>query len=488
MAIGNNPDVDTWRLGGTELSDNSYWVALGAAILLGTALRIHHLAYESLWTDEIFSLLTTDPALQFHEFWTRVTADTHPPLYYLILRWWLKAFGQSEAAARAPSALFGSLTIWAAVVSVGSALPRISRLGLALLYAVSPGAIWYAQEARSYSLLLMFAAVLTGAGVRFIDGAEAAGRPIRLTITVLTVAALLASFTHYFGFLLSVATFSACLAFTWRDREKRALAALGALSVIGCFVPWATYHTALIDTERVGWVRTFPLGDSVWWFENIAFGGIPALAALAMAAGILTAKLGWREMTGLSVTSACLVICGVTISLSLMAALRTPVLTGRNLIVLLPAIYLVAAEFVSTLAFACGRLAGLAYLAAQFVLLAQPSFTHFGDHTKEQWRESADFVLHEPGCAAGTLHVYGEMQYYLFYTSKLRPQLQLREIPEGGTADLSHEPISSCPILLWIVGVPEWDLDGLLVKVGLDGAEIEIISWYEAYVVLAKRS
>jgi len=202
----------------------------------------------------------------------------------------------------------------------------------------------------------------------------------------------------------------------------------------------------------------------------------------------LIAKLGWREAASLPVTSACLVICVVTIAMSLVASLHTPVLTGRNLIVLLPAIYLAAAELVSALAFAWGRLAGFTYLAAQLVLMAQPSFPNNGDHTKEQWRESAQFVLHVPGCAAETIHVYGEAQYYRFYTTKLRPQLRLSEIPEGGTADLAHQPISSCPILLWIVGVPEWDLDGLLATAGLDSSEIEIIGWYEAYVVLAKRA
>jgi len=488
MAARDNSEGGVWRLVGTGLSYNAHWLAVGAAVLLGTALRIHHLAYESLWTDEIFSLLTTDPALPLREFWYRVIADTHPPLYYLALRWWSAAFGQSEAAARAPSALFGCLTIWAAVMSIGPALPRPSRLALALLYAVSPGAIWYAQEARSYSLLLLFAAVLTGWGVRFIRNAGAGGRSTQRAMRVLVAAALLASFTHYFGFLFSVAIFSACLAFTRRDRERGMLSALGALIVIGCFVPWMAYHALFMDAERVEWVRTFPLGDSASWFGGIAFGGTPALAAFAIAAGMLIIKLGWREVGSLPVTSSCLLICGVTILMSFVTSLHTSVLTGRNLIVLLPAIYLVAAELASALAFAWGRLAGFTYLAVQLALIAQPSFAHFGDHTKEQWRESAQFVLHTPGCTAGTISVYGEAQYYLFYTGKLRPHLQLREIPEGGTADLGHEPISSCPILLWIVGIPEWDLDGLFATVGLDRSEIEITGWYEAYVVLAKKS
>jgi len=41
---------------------------------------------QSLWSDEAFSLMTTDPTLSLPQFWDRVLADTHPPSYYLIIR------------------------------------------------------------------------------------------------------------------------------------------------------------------------------------------------------------------------------------------------------------------------------------------------------------------------------------------------------------------------------------------------------------------
>ena len=93
-------------------------------MLLAAGLRVYVLDHQSLWADEIFSLTTTDPALPFRQFWDRVIADTHPPVYYLLLRLSSTAFGQSEIAARAPSALFGVLTIGAAALLPGSSLSR----------------------------------------------------------------------------------------------------------------------------------------------------------------------------------------------------------------------------------------------------------------------------------------------------------------------------------------------------------------------------
>src|ERR1700730_14722316 len=96
------------RLGRTRpwLSTHGFALALCATVLIAGVVRVYKLDYQSLWSDEIFSLITTDPNLSVSEFWARVRTDTHPPIYYLLLRLSSSVFGQSELAARAPSAQF----------------------------------------------------------------------------------------------------------------------------------------------------------------------------------------------------------------------------------------------------------------------------------------------------------------------------------------------------------------------------------------------
>jgi len=76
---------------------------------------------------------------------------------------------------------------------------------------------------------------------------------------------------------------------------------------------------------------------------------------------------------------------------------------------------------------------------------------------------------------------------YRFFTKWVAPDLRLIDIPEGAAADLGNEPVTSCPIMLWVVGIPEWDLGDLLVKLGLSRSSLEVVEYHEAFVILRKQ-
>ena len=89
-------------------------------------------------------------------------------------------------------------------------------------------------------------------------------------------------------------------------------------------------------------------------------------------------------------------------------------------------------------------------------------------------------------CSSDLIHVYGDLSLYRFFTKWVRPDLDLIDIPQGAAADLSNLPLSTCPILLWIVGVPEWDLDDLFSKLGVSRASVEIAAFHKAFVIFRK--
>jgi hypothetical protein len=78
--------------------------------------------------------------------------------------------------------------------------------------------------------------------------------------------------------------------------------------------------------------------------------------------------------------------------------------------------------------------------------------------------------------------VYGDPANYRFLTKSVRPQLRLIEIPEGASKDLSEEPVTSCPILIWVVGWA-WNADDLRVRLGLSDNSFGVADFYEAFVV-----
>src|SRR5579883_2590642 len=141
--------------------------AIASVLTLATLLRFYGLVRQSAWADEITTLFITDPSASFASFWQRVLSDTHPPLYYLLIRAWSAAFGQSDLAARLPSAIFGVVAVAAAMIAFNGCRFH-TRLTLSLFLALSPGAIEYSQEARSYSLLLLLSTIITGACFQFV--------------------------------------------------------------------------------------------------------------------------------------------------------------------------------------------------------------------------------------------------------------------------------------------------------------------------------
>jgi hypothetical protein len=118
--------------------------------------------------------------------------------------------------------------------------------------------------------------------------------------------------------------------------------------------------------------------------------------------------------------------------------------------------------------------------------MGQPLAIYYTIDVNDQWRDSAALVLGTPGCASGDIHVYGDASNYRFFTRSVRPNLRLIEIPWGAVADLGNEPVTSCPIMLWIVGVAAWDLDGLLPRLGLSRSSSEVAEYHSAYVIFRK--
>ncbi len=79
-------------------------------MILGGVLRLISLN-QSLWMDEAISAL----AIKGHSFLGLITkfapGDTHPPLFYFILKFWSLIFGYSEISLRLPSVILGAMTI-----------------------------------------------------------------------------------------------------------------------------------------------------------------------------------------------------------------------------------------------------------------------------------------------------------------------------------------------------------------------------------------
>jgi 4-amino-4-deoxy-L-arabinose transferase-like glycosyltransferase len=210
-------------------------IPLAVIVLLALILRVLALTSRPLWYDEAFAILFAEqgPAAMLYGTLAPAggtAADVHPLGYYTILWGWMNGFGQSISAVRSLSILIG-IGIVLLSYALGIALFG-KRKGsyLALLIALSPFQVHYAQEIRMYALLALALLLATYALYRGMQNG-----PWHWWV-VFAVSAGLAQYTHNLAvFTLIPLALTPVLARNKPAVIKTILAGMGALVL---YLPW----------------------------------------------------------------------------------------------------------------------------------------------------------------------------------------------------------------------------------------------------------
>lgn len=321
----------------------------GLCCLAAFTLRAHGLAGQSLWLDEgasyAFALLPPGTLIA-----RTFNSEPNPPLYYLLLHVWVGGAGTSEYALRYLSVLPGVLTV-ALTYRLGLALVgQPAAIAAALLTAVSPYLIWYAQQARMYALLGCLAAATLLAVHRAVQ------RPTRGAWTAFGIVLLATLYTHFYGlFVLLVCGLYLVTALP--DRALRRIWAASALAFtipILLYLPWLV--AVLQHGDHGGWrapagLAQIAAGSAVAFVHNGFLSGLlgerlVAIEVLLAAAGIaLTAR--W----GRGIRAAGLLLTALVLpSFAVAAAARYEPIFGTNYIIGQAPVFLLAVAAGLTLA------------------------------------------------------------------------------------------------------------------------------------------
>jgi 4-amino-4-deoxy-L-arabinose transferase-like glycosyltransferase len=219
--------------------------ALAGLTALGIAIRFATLGVQSYHHDEVITVARVLPGSFGHMLNEVRLSESNPPLYYVLAWGWAKAFGSGEVAMRSLTALFGAATVPVAYAIGRELASRRAGLITAALVAVNPMLIWYSQEARSYSLLVFFAALSLLFFIRALRSGS--GRDLALW----ALASSFALCSHYFA-VFPVAIEALWLIIALRSRWVEVLAAVGALVAVGLAL-----MPLLIDQNNpnhIGWI------------------------------------------------------------------------------------------------------------------------------------------------------------------------------------------------------------------------------------------
>ena len=264
--------------------------ALVLIVLLGIGLRFATLGVQGFSDDELFTAWLMKMPLP-HMLATIPKTERTPYLFYLVD--WLggRAFGTDEVGLRVLPALFGAATV--PFVYLAGALGASRRVGLAaaLFAAVNPFLIWYSQEARSYSLLILLVAV----SLVFLIEYARSGRGAALAGWAVASAAAVA--THYFALFLVVPEV-AWVATRGQGRTAVRLA-LAAIPVVvgGALVPLMEAQRGAVGDALGGTGRTL-FERLVAIPKNFLVGfAIPFEAGAAVVAGAAAVVALWLALT-----------------------------------------------------------------------------------------------------------------------------------------------------------------------------------------------
>jgi uncharacterized membrane protein len=411
----------------------SIWLALilAAAILL----RFIGLGANSLWSDELYSWWAGSFDSLGEVIAVGVVPDVHPPGFQIIV--WLveKTLGDIEWMLRLPSALAGILAVFMGFVVGRRLYGDREGLYLAALLAFLWFPVRYSQEARAYSLLLLMSLVTFYLWHALVIALESNRRLKPLAVMGLVVASAFTAYLHYFGLLLVFLQGSgALLLFVRRPRALLRVALIYGVTAL-LYTPWLP-----VMWQQLGggprWMT--PQGPGfvkllAWkWLDccsAMVYAGL-ALCAWFYAHWCLNVLRGsrpkWRAflLSSDSLITLWLVV-PLVVTFAVSAAV-TPLLSTRNLIISLPALYLVLARALAQIPLP-NRGRDFLAIAVFLACLAQLLFGlgYYTAPQKCQFREAYAYVgKHvQPGAKAGIVVWDWFPQAQKYYLQRLGVQL-----------------------------------------------------------------
>lgn len=229
-----------------------------AILLLGLFFRIYDLGKESLWLDEAVSIKYAE--LNLSQIFFR--QGHTPPLYYIILHWWIRLFGISEFSVRFPSAIFGFISIFM-IYKIGSQLfdMDVGKLS-SLLMTFSLFHIQYSQEARTYSLSVLLTLLSIYFFIKLLKKIN------NRNLIGYVLSSILLMYSHIYGLFIIIAQNIYFILLSLLSKEDEKINVKSWLFIqsilILLFMPWTNiFIDQVLKVQKGYWIET-PTPSSIF--------------------------------------------------------------------------------------------------------------------------------------------------------------------------------------------------------------------------------
>jgi mannosyltransferase len=202
-------------------------------VIIGAILRLYNITYQSLWYDELHSIIPTDPSNTLASV-VRYCKSDQPPVFFVILFCAFKIFGYSELLGRLVAAFIGIISIFIMYLLGKECKSKAVGLFAALLTSLNYFDIYYSQELRFYSL----AFALSATSFLFFIRAFKTERILDFSFYVLFTTLLL--YTHYYGLIIyAVQAITFLILLTYKNNTRFIVGSIfSAFLIIALYSPW----------------------------------------------------------------------------------------------------------------------------------------------------------------------------------------------------------------------------------------------------------
>ena len=374
-------------------NSHAFLFIVSTAVLAAVAVRFWGIGERALWLDEGYSAWFSE--LSWSRLWFETPRyETHPPLYYSMLKLWRGFAGDDAAALRGLSATAGVAAVIVIALAARS-LGRITSVNRPLvlialagaLAALSPRLVVIAQDARPYVLLLLAYAVSIACWLRltlsFRGDSHPDGR--RLDWLGLGLGTSLTLWLHGLGILHAAALLGALMLTATpggtRRRWRRMTVTVGivAMSYLPCLL-------MILDRRgdwSSGWLQWDPIRFpgallDLYGFHQQTEIWTPLAARIVFALLIaLGLRRLWRGGERPVAFGLALLILFPPLAAALLSQLGNPVFLPRTLVAVLAPAYLAAALGLTQMAprpaLLVGGTAALILVVNLAEILARPS-------------------------------------------------------------------------------------------------------------------
>ncbi len=410
------------------ICDRRVLVTLIAILVVASSMRFYGLETQSLWNDELSSWYRSSHEDLATVINVGVRPDVHPPGYQVLLYFVEQYLGESPSALRFPSAASGVLSVFV-IFLIGLRLYSY-REGLiaAALMAVAWCPIYYSQEARAYSMLLLSTLLATYFWLSVVQRLNVeASLPLYSSLGYI-IAAIASSYLHYFGlYLIALQGLGAVLLLLKKHRALLRIFLI-YLFIIVAYMPWLPTMREHISKGPI-WIDP-PTITAFVALLGFFFNGSKPLLLVVL--GLYSLPIVHRlyksfreegrsalEIAPLS-PDMILVLWLIVPFVGAFAksVFSAPVLTYKNLIISLPAAYLLLARSITRFPLST-RLQTLSTVMIVGLFLFDLLFgmSYYWRPQKEQFREAVQYVadrehLYEDALIIGCASAEDYFNYY----------------------------------------------------------------------------